>query len=185
MVRLTLLICMVLAAALYRILPHPYNFSPLAAVALFSGAYFSSSIAAFAVPLITIWISDLILNNIILKAYFHEFTLFYEGWFWQYGSFIIITLIGCLIKNKVKISNIIIASLSSSVLFFLITNFGVWFSFKTYPHTIEGLVACYIAGIPYFSHTLFGDLIFCTILFGSFELLQRQYGVLKPVRSNE
>lgn len=177
--RILILTGLVIAAALYRILPHPWNYSPLGAMSLFAGAYFSNRIIAFVLPLITIWISDLVINNILLKAYFPEFTLFYEGFYWQYASYILIVFIGSAIKGKIKPVNVFTGSVSSSVLFFIITNFGTWVTLSTYPKTAAGLVTCYIAGLPYFPQTLFGDLIFSAILFGSFELLQYRFPALK------
>ncbi len=179
--RFVVLVLMIVLAAIYRLLPHPWNLSPLGAIALFGGAYFGSIAAALFVPFVSLWISDLILNNVIYGQYFPEFTLFYDGFAWQYGSFVAITLIGLLLKNRVKPVNVFFASVAGSVLFFLVSNFGVWASGGgiMYPLTGTGLIACYTAGLPFLQNTLLGDLAFNALLFGSFEVLQRKYTVLR------
>jgi len=176
--RFGILAALVLLAALSRLLPHPPNFTPVGAMALFGGAYFASRATAVLVPLIALWISDLLLNNIVYSVYFTSFTWFTPGSYWIYGSFIATVLLGIVLLRKVNLSNLLIASLSASVLFFIVTNLGVWFDSGLYPHTREGLVACYTAAIPFFQRTLLGDLFFCALLFGAFEMAQRRFPVL-------
>lgn len=178
-VRFIVLVSIVAAAAVYRLLPHPANLAPVGAIALFGGAYFGSRVAAFFVPLLSLWISDLVLNNFIYQEYFPSFTLFYEGFAWQYGAFAGVTFIGFLIKNKVNAVNVISASVAGSVLFFVISNFGVWIGSTMYSHTFSGLMACYTMAIPFFQNTLFGDAIFSIVAFGAFELLKSRYTLLK------
>lgn len=173
-VRFVVLVAITVFVSFYRLMPHPSNLVPVGAASLFAGAYFGSTLFAFAVPLLSLWISDMILNNFIYQQYFPEFTLFYDGFYWQYLSFVAIVLIGILIKKHIKVSNIILASLSGSLLFFVVTNFGVWFSSNMYPHSLVGLGACYVAAIPFFVQTLIGDLVFCGVIFGIFEYLKMQ-----------
>jgi hypothetical protein len=175
MTRFVVLIAIILLGAVYRLLPHPANFAPITAMALFGGAYFQQKRIAFIVPLFTLWLSDLILNNLIYQAYFPEFTLFYSGFYWQYGSFLLITYLGTFLQNNVKYLNVLGLSLSASLLFFLISNFGVWASFGTYPPTLNGLLLCYIAGLPFLQNTILGDLFFCVLFFGLFEVLQSRF----------
>ncbi|MEM7549052.1 MAG: DUF6580 family putative transport protein [Bacteroidota bacterium] len=150
---------------------HPSNFAPVDAVALFSGAYIARRWLSIAIPLLFVWIGDVIVNY----GYYGRFVAFYDGFYWQYGTYALIVLLGFIMLNKkVKPLNVLGASLSASVLFFVLTNFGVWASGTLYPKTIEGLITCYFAAIPFFKQTLTSDLVYCTFLFGSFELLKAQ-----------
>lgn len=149
---------LILAAALSRLIPHPANFTPIAAMALAGGVYFNKRIA-LVVPLAALIISDLFIG-------FHNTILF------VYGSFILIGLIGLWLKSHKKPLPIIGSSLLSSVLFFVITNFGVWVTGGGwfYPKTWQGLMECYALAIPFFRNTIVGDLIYTGVLFGLFEL---------------
>jgi len=175
--RTVLLFAMALLVALTRLIPHPINFAPLAAMALFGGAYFSRRTTAVIVPLTALWMSDLVINFSI----YGRIVWIYEGFYWVYGSFILIAGLGYLTLKKVKISRLIFASISASALFFVVSNFGVWYSFgnPNFPSTVEGLLKCYIAGLPYFWNTLAGDLFYTAILFGSFEWAQLRFSKLK------
>ncbi len=165
--------------ALCRLLPHPPNFSPVAAIALFGGIYYSKRYMAYLVPLVSLWLSDILLNY----SYYHQFVLFYDGFYFTYGTFALIVLLSGLLIRKVKVQSMLVASLSASVLFFIVSNFGVWFSTAMYPHTQAGLMACYVAGLPFFSHTLIGDLVYTGLLFGLFEFLQSRVPALQSRRT--
>lgn len=181
-VRFYTLLSIALAAALARLLPHWPNFTPVGALALFGGAYFLRRGAAFAVPLAAMLISDVVLG--ITR---------YGSVLWHsqpvvYGSFVAIVLIGMLLRNRRTLFSVggafsvARASVAASVLFFLTTNFAVWYGGEMYPHTAEGLVACYVAGIPFFWNTLAGDLFYSALLFGTFELAQRRWPALRVAR---
>ncbi len=163
---------MVLFAAFSRLLPHPPNFAPIGAMALFGAVYFSRKYLALIVPIIAMWLSDLVLNNVIYGQYFDHFVWFYQGFYWTYSAFILIGLVGFLLFRKVKVQTVLLGSLSASILFFLVSNFGVWFSGTMYPKDVNGLLACYSAGIPFFKNTLAGDFVYCGVLFGAFEYAQ-------------
>jgi hypothetical protein len=157
-----LLTGMIIVAAFVRLIPHPPNFAPIAAMALFGGAYFTKKWAAFLVPLAAMFITDLFLG-------------FHATMWAVYLSFVIIVALGMLmIKNK-KIGNIFFASVATSVLFFVITNFGLWISTPYFEKTGAGLAAAYTAAIPFFHHTLLGDLFFVAILFGTYELIRIKF----------
>jgi hypothetical protein len=143
----------------------PMNFSPIDAIALFSGAYLSKKYMAFIVPLFAIWFSDILIN----RVYFDHWSLFYQGFYWQYASYMLITLVGIFLAKRLTPLNLVAASLSSSLLFFGISNFGVWMNGLMYPMTLDGLVACYVAGIPFFKNTIVSDLIFSGVVFGVFQ----------------
>jgi hypothetical protein len=170
--RMPIITALILLAAFSRLIPHPPNFAPIGAMALFGAAYFSQRHLSFLIPIISMWLSDLVLNNVVYGQYFDHFVWFYDGFYWTYGAFIIIGFFGFVLLKKVKLKNVIIASLSASVLFFLISNFGVWASGTMYPHSLNGLISCYAAGVPFFKNTLLGDLVYCGALFGAFEFAQ-------------
>lgn len=171
-IQLIFIVLFIILAGVYRILPHPYNFSPVGAMALFGGTYFANKYLGIVVPLITLWISDLIINNIIFTQFFPTFTWFYGGFYWVYGSFILVGCVGWFLKDNVKFWTIPLACLTGSVLFFVFTNFGVWATGSMYPLTLQGLVMCYTAAIPFFGPTILGDILFVVLFFGAFELLK-------------
>ena len=164
--RLAALISIVMAAALSRLIPHPPNMTSVAAVALFGGAYFSDRRLAFLVPLATLFLSDLVLG-------------FYGHMGVVYSSFALIVCIGLWLGKDRSVLRIAAAALASSVLFFLLTNFGVWAFDSLYPRTLDGLIECYVAAIPFFRNTLQGDILYTLILFGGFALLERRFSVLR------
>jgi hypothetical protein len=153
---------MIIAAAFVRLIPHPPNFAPIAAMALFGGAYFTKKWAAFLIPLTAMFVTDLFLG-------------FHAAMWAVYLSFALIVFLGMVMIKQKKIGNIFIASVSASVSFFIITNFGVWISTPYYEKTGAGLAACYTAAIPFFHQTLLGDLFFVAILFGLYELAKVKF----------
>lgn len=170
---------MMFLAAFSRLIPHPPNFAPIGAMALFGAAYFSQRYLSFLIPISSMWLSDLALNNIVYARYFDHFVWFYQGFYWTYGAFIFIGLLGFLLLKKVKVQTVLIGSVSASILFFLLSNFGVWFSGTMYPKDLNGLMACYTAAIPFFKNTIIGDLVYCSVLFGAFEFAQTKIPALQ------
>ena len=170
----------ILLAAFTRIMPHPPNFSPMAAIGLFGAAHFAKKWQAFFIPLLGIWLSDLVINNFIYISSDKNIVWFYNGFYWQYISYIIIIFIGLFIFNKgVSLSKTFGGIVASSGIFFLVSNFGVWAGSGMYPKNIAGLISCYIAGIPFINNTIISDFLFTTVLFGSYYLLQSEYSSLK------
>ena len=168
--RLLALIAAIFAAAVLRLVPHPPNFTPIGAMALFSGAYLGRRAAAFAAPLGALLLSDLVLG-------------FYHGQATVYFSVALIVMVGIVALGRVSPLRVGAAALASSVLFFVITNFGMWLFSGFYPRTLAGLEACYVAAIPFFQNTVAGDLFYATLLFGGFrvaELLLPGLRVGKP-----
>jgi hypothetical protein len=162
-------ILIIAAVTICRILPHPWNLAPLGAIALFGGAVFKNNFYAFTIPLSALFVSDLFLNNFVYNQMFNnQFTLFYQGAFFDYLSFGIIIFIGKFISNKISPLNIVLSSISGAVLFFVVSNFGVWISTTLYAKSLSGLLTCYAAGIPFFPATLVSDIFFSTLLFGLF-----------------
>ena len=166
---------MIVSGAFSRLVPHPFNFSPIAALALFGSAHFKHRWQALLIPLAAIWISDILINRLI----YNNLTLFYTGFYWQYSAYILIILLGFLIyKRNINPYNVLGGALSSGLIFFLISNFGVWVIGSFYPATWAGLLACYTAGLPFYQGTLTGDLFYTVILFGGYYLLQNSF---KPI----
>ncbi|GJM31993.1 MAG: hypothetical protein DHS20C18_09940 [Saprospiraceae bacterium] len=150
-------------------------------MALFGAAHFSRKYLSILIPLAAMWVSDLLLNNLVYASLYPDF---YSGfsWFgnlWVYASFVLIAGLGFLLLKKVNLQNLLGASLLASIAFFLITNFGAWAINPMYPKTAAGLSAAYISGIPFFWNTMAGDLFFTAVLFGSYALITRNYPLLK------
>ncbi|MDP4266774.1 MAG: hypothetical protein Q8880_05015 [Bacteroidota bacterium] len=175
--RIGTLSIIIIAAAAMRLFPHPVGFAPIGAMALFGGAYFGKKWQSFFIPLTALWISDIALNY----AFYHNVVLFHDMFLWVYGAFALNVLIGkCLIK-KVKVSSITSASLIAALMFYLITNLGVWMStglLAMYPHTPAGLFACYVAGLPYLGGSVLSNLFYSGLFFGTFEFFQKKYPAL-------
>jgi hypothetical protein len=168
--RFSVVTLLILLAAASRLLPHPPNFSPLGGMALFGAAYYGRRAMAYLIPSVSMWISDLAVNNILYSQYFDRFVWFYSGAIFTYGAFLVIVVYGRLILDKIRLTNLAAAALGASVIFFLVSNFGVWLSSDMYPHSFSGLISCYAAGIPFLKNTLLGDLFYSGLLFGLFEL---------------
>jgi hypothetical protein len=156
-------------AALSRVLPHPFNFTPIGAMALFGAAQFDRKIFSFIIPLAAMLLSDFIIG-------------FHGGMLVVYGSFALITLFGIYFLRKVTFGRIVVSSVVASVLFYTVTNFFVWYGGTMYPQTSQGLLACYVAGLAFYQHDLFGsalfntvmgDLFFSGVLFGVYAAVQR------------
>ncbi|MCC5924613.1 MAG: hypothetical protein JJT77_12580 [Crocinitomicaceae bacterium] len=169
----------ILLAAFSRLIPHVPNFSPLGAIALFGAAHFYHKWHAFFIPVFATWLSDLIINNTIYSANYEGFVWFYPGFYWQYGSYILIVLFGLLLFKKITVFRTIGGIAMSTLVFFLVSNFGVWLSGTMYTKTIEGLITCYVAAIPFAKGTFYGSLIYTPILFGAYYLLQQKFTVLR------
>lgn len=137
--------------AIARLVPHLPNFTPVGAMALFAGANVGGR-KAYLLPLLAMLISDLIIG-------IHSTMIF------VYGSFALTVLIGRIIRTRQSIKNVAFAVLSSSMIFFLITNFGVWLMSGMYPHTFSGLMTAFAMGIPFFRNTILGDLFFTGVFF--------------------
>ncbi len=170
----------ILLAAFTRIMPHPPNFSPMAAIGLFGAAHFAKKWQAFFIPLIGIWISDLVINNYVYSSSSSNFVWFYSGFYWQYISYILIIFAGLFIFNRgISLTKMFGGMISSSGIFFLISNFGVWAGGTMYPKNFGGLITCYAAGVPFIHNTIISDVLFTTVLFGTYYLLQVEYSSLK------
>lgn len=149
----------ILLAAASRLVEHPFNFTPIAAMALFAGCYLQAKWGII-IPLAAMAVGDYFIG-------------FYD---WQvmasvYAGIAAAYFIGRLLSRKVSWYGVAFSSLASSVVFFLLTNFSVWAFFSWYPHTWAGLVNCFTLALPFFRNTLSGDLVYSAALFGAFELV--------------
>ena len=170
----------ILLAAFTRIMPHPPNFSPMAAIGLFGAAHFAKKWQAFFIPLIGIWVSDLVINNYVYSSSSSNIVWFYSGFYWQYISYILIIFAGLFIFNRgISLTKMFGGMISSSGIFFLVSNFGVWAGGTMYPKNFGGLITCYAAGVPFIHNTIISDVLFTTVLFGTYYLLQVEYSSLK------
>ena len=165
--RAMLLVAMILGAAALRLVPHPSNFTPIGALALFAGAQFDDKRWAFIVPLAAMFLSDMVIG-------------FHSGMPVIYGAFAVIACLGFLLKEKKTALRITTASLVAATFFFAVSNFAVWAFDRLYPLTFQGLVTCYIAAIPFFQNWLAGTLFYSAVLFGGFALAERRIPALRP-----
>ncbi len=163
-----IIIGIILVAAFSRLIPHPLNFAPLAGMALFGGYYFEKKWQSYFTIAASWWLSDLVLNNLIYSRYFTKFTWLSTSYITIAISLFVIILIAKWLIKKIDIQSVGLASLLSSIAFFLITNFGAFL--ELYPKTANGLVAAYMAGLPYFKNTILGDLVYSAIIFGIYQL---------------
>ena len=161
---------LIVLAALTRLLPHPPNFSPVEAIALFGGAYFARRSAAIWVPLAAMFLSDLALGLVNGGIYWSYFLS--AGFLLVYLCIALSALLGFGLRGRVSVLRVGAFSLLGSALFFLATNFGAWLGSPMYPQTGAGLAAAYVAGIPFFQYTLLGTLFYSALLFGSFAWLR-------------
>lgn len=163
--RSKLILFFIIAGAVSRLIPHPYNFTPIAAMALFGGTYLKDKKLAFLIPLSAMFFSDILLELV-------NGTGFHGQMPWVYGSMALITCMGFFLRGREQRQTIMVASLTGSMLFFLITNFGVWIG-GDYGYTSRGLLNCYVAAMPFFGGTVMGDLFYNLIFFAGFALVVR------------
>jgi hypothetical protein len=168
--RTLLALVLILLAAALRIAPHPWNFTPVGAMALFAGAVLKNRRLAFLFPLLALFVGDVFIG-------FHKLIPI------VYASFLINVTIGLWLRNRRTVTRIGLATLLGALQFFLFTNFAVWQFLGAYPHTAAGLLACYIAGVPFLWNTLAGDVLYAALLFGSFAFAERFVPAFRePVR---
>ncbi len=145
----------------------PHNFSPIAAMGLFGAAYMNRRWLAIAVPFAALFLSDLFLNNVIYSQFYTQFTWITSGWI--YTAFALVIFTGWLmLRQRATPARIVTASLASSVIFFLVTNYSVWTEGLMYPKSFAGLLMSYTAGLPFLGNTILGHLFFSSALFGAY-----------------
>jgi len=166
----SLAVGLVLGAALLRLLPHPPNFAPVTALALFAGACLPDRRLALLLPLAAMTLSDLALGLLAgdPAVAFHRTVPV------VYGAFVAVALLGFLLRGRRRPLTVAAATLAGSGTFFLLTNLGVWALGDLYPHTWEGLAAAYVAALPFFGNALLGDAFYSALLFGTLAMAERR-----------
>ena len=157
--RIALALSLIIFAVSSRLMPHPANFAPIAAVAIFGGAVLPRK-WAIALPLAAMVLSDLVIGLHPLIWY-------------TWGSFVLIALASHKYVKPEKPMAILGASVGASIFFYLVTNFGVWAQGQMYSMSFAGLIRCYYMALPFFRNTLFGDLFFTGLLFGLYALVYK------------
>lgn len=153
---------MVILGACARLVPHPWNFTPMMAIGLFAGSHARKASTGVVATLLALVLSDAVLG-------------FYPGFWYVYAAALIPVLLGWLIRDRSGASVIATAALASSLSFFLITNFMVWATGEMYPHTIGGLSTCYVAGIPFYQNQVLGDAFYTLAIFGGYAVIHHLY----------
>ncbi len=157
---------MVILGAGARLVPHPWNFTPMMAIGLFAGSQARKASTGILATLLALVLSDAVLG-------------FYSGFWYVYAAMLIPVLLGRVIRNRTGAARIAVAALASSLSFFVITNFMVWVTGQLYPRTIGGLSECFLAGIPFYRNQVLGDGVYTVAIFGGYAVLNR---VFQPVR---
>jgi len=161
--RFLVIVTVIFTAAFMRLIPHWPNFTPIAGIALFGGTYIGRKHLAFIIPLAAMLLSDIFLG-------LHQTMLA------VYISFALIVGIGFLLRKRVSAFTVLSASIISSLLFFLVTNFAAWQSgMMPYPMNFNGLIECYAAGLPFLNNGILGDLFYNTVFFGGFYFITQKY----------
>jgi hypothetical protein len=163
-VRLIVLTLLVLLAALSRLIPHPLNFTPIGAMAIFGGACLADRRLALLLTLSAMFLSDLFIGLHIMTPV-------------VYGSFALNVLLGRWLRSRRTVLSTAAITLLGSIQFFVVTNFAYWLVY--YPPTAEGFASCYVAALPFFQNTLLGDAVFATALFGTLAVAERGFPVLR------
>ena len=167
--RMMLVIAMIAAAAAARLLPHPPNMTPIFAMALFGGATLADRRFAFVIPLAAMFLSDLVLG-------------FHNEMIAVYGAFVLIVCLGLWLQRRKTVLTIAGAAIATSLIFFFVSDFGIWLTGDMYPRTFSGLVACYTMALPFLRNQIAGDLLYTAVLFGGFALLERLFPILRAPR---
>jgi len=171
--RLLLVLSMVLMGGILRLLPHPWNFTPIGAMALFSGATFSRRWSAFLVPMLTMLVGDSLLELVTGQG-------FHSGMPVVYGCFALTVCLGLWVRSRrSSAGSVAAAATGSATIFYVVTNFWVWVGSALYPKTLAGLMACYLAGIPYYGNNLAADWIYSALLFGTFVWVEQRFPIFR------
>ncbi|HLP39584.1 DUF6580 family putative transport protein [Lacibacter sp.] len=159
------------------------NFTPIGAMGLFGAAYFSKSWKAFGFPLFTLLASDLIINIFVYNG---QYGIMYGSWYWVYGGFVAIVLLGRLFIKKVSVTSVLLTGIGSTLVYWLIVDFGVFLfgctditTGQTMDHSFASLIKCYAQGAPYMKNFLIGTLLYSSIMFGAFEWMKSKNSFLQ------
>lgn len=163
---------LIFAVVIFRIIPHPFNFTPVLAMSLFAGAKLNNKKWSILIPVAALFLSDIILS------FMNNYPLFHNTIFFVYGAIILTVLMGWnLSSNKLQVGKTAILTIISSVLFFVITNLGVWMFSNLYSLDTSGLINCFAMAIPFFKYSLLGDAFFVAVLFGAYQWIASRYNL--------
>jgi hypothetical protein len=159
------------------------NFTPIGAMGLFGGAYFTKKWKAILFPLLALFASNIIIQAFVFDG---KYGIMYSGWYWIYAIFIFITFIGKWLIKKVMIKNVLLAGITASLAYWLLADFSVWAGGGIDLRTMTplskdwaGLQQCYIQGFPFIKNFLLGTLAYSGIMFGAFEWMKAKQPSLK------
>ena len=164
-IQLWYLIAIVLLLAFSRLVPHPPNAVPIAAMSLFAGAFFSNRMFAYLVPLAAMLLSDYVLGFHLTMAY-------------VYVGVVMTVVIGSLLK-QVTALKVGVSAIVASLVFYLITNFGAWLHHDMYPQNVNGLLQSYTAGLPFLRNSVIANLVFSYLVFYGLSFLPSMQGAAK------
>ena len=176
------LLLLTLVAALYRSIPgRPWGFAPQWAMALFAGAVIKDKKWAFALPVLSMFISDLIYQFLYVNG-LSTISGFYDGQWQNYLLFALLVTIGFFIK-KISVLNVFIASLAAPTVYFILSNFVLWAGWSGTrglgrPKTISGLMQCYTDALPFYRTSLIATIVFSAILFGIYYFISKKQTTL-------
>jgi len=159
-IEFSIILLLILFGVTLRLLPHAPNFTPILAIALFGGFYFTKKIALI-LPITAMAVSD-----VFIGYYASELMIA------VYGSFILCVLLGLWLKKNKRWQTVLGGSLLAAIIFFFVTNFAVWAFTPWYAKTFEGIIQCYFMALPFFRNTLLGTLFYVTIFFGAYEMVK-------------
>jgi len=181
--RTLILLLMILAITAFRLLVtfnsdelKFANFSSIGAVALFGGAYFKDNLKAFAFPLLSLFLSDLVLYTTIYKKYV-DILLVQE--LWTYLAIALMVLAGRFLLKKVNIASLLLSTIVIVFIHWIISDIGSWYENPLYTQNLNGFIDCLVKAIPFEIRFLEGTVIYGALLFGAFEILKAKYPVLK------
>jgi hypothetical protein len=159
------------------------NFTPIGAMGIFGGAYFSNKWKAFAFPLITLLLSDLVINIFVYNG---QYGVMYNSWYWVYGGFVAIVILGRLLLKKIKPLTLLLTGATATLAYWLIVDFGTFLvgctniiTGEQMDHSFSSLVKCYAQGVPYMKNFFLGTLVYIAIMFGAFEWMKTKYTSLQ------
>lgn len=160
-------------AIVSRLIPHYPNFTAIGSIAVVGGLAYKKWLPALLATASSLFISDLIINNLVMTDYYNSFTWFSPGALLIYGCFVLSVFIPRIFTFQSNIVRWIAASVASTIVFFLVTNFGVWYKSALYPQDVNGLIACYAAAVPFAINHLLGTLFYGALLLIGFSFVNK------------
>ncbi len=164
--RIGVILLMIAVAAATRLVPHPANFTPIGGMALFGAAYLHRRFLAYLVPLAALYLSNLALDNIVYRQYYDGFVWWSGTAVWVLGATALIVLFGSVWLKRVTAGRVLGGAVIAALIFYLVTNFGAWWHNPAYSQDGSGLIASYIAGLPFLRNTILGNVFWSAVLFG-------------------